>query len=193
MSFTTMSTFFAIAALFANVATVGLIIVGVANRKPDRSPYEFLRGTTLWLAAGVATAAMLGSLYLSEIAHLIPCRYCWFQRIAMYPLAIILVIAAFRKEGFIRIYAATLATIGAAIAIYHRFIQAYPDLDAGSCAATGPACSAALILKFGFVSIPYMSASAFLLILTLLWADRVNEKIPASDASTEVDAGAETT
>ncbi len=193
MSFTTMSTFFAIATLFANVATVGLIIVGVAGRKPGRSPYEFLRGATLWLAAGVATAAMLGSLYLSEIAHLIPCRYCWFQRIAMYPLAIILLIAAFRKDGFIRIYAATLATIGAAIAIYHRFIEIYPNLDSGSCSAVGPACSTALILKFGFVSIPYMSASAFLLILTLLWADRVNAKIPPSDATTAVDAGVETT
>lgn len=192
MTFTTMSTFFAIAALFANVATVGLVVVGLVGRRSSVSPFEFLRGATLWLAAGVATAAMLGSLYLSEVAHLIPCRYCWFQRIAMYPLAIILLIAAFRKDGFIRLYAATLATIGAVIAIYHRFIQMYPDLDAGSCAATGPACSAALILKFGFVSIPYMSASAFLLMLTLLWADRVNAKIPASDASSEVDAGAET-
>jgi disulfide bond formation protein DsbB len=189
MTFSTMSTFFAIAALFANVATVGLVVVGIAGRRPGVSPFEFLRGATLWLAAGVATGAMLGSLYLSEIAHLIPCRYCWYQRIAMYPLAIVLLIAAFRKDGFIRLYAATLATIGVVIAVYHRFIQAFPDLDAGSCAATGPACSAALILKFGFVSIPYMSASAFLLILTLLWADRANDKI----SQTRIEPGTEAT
>ena len=190
MTFSTMSTFFAIAAVVANVGTAGLLIVGFAGYRNDRSPFEFLRGTTLWLAGFVALAATLGSLYLSEIAHLIPCRYCWFQRIAMYPLAVILLIAAFRKEGLIRIYAATLATIGASIAAYHRFIQIFPDLDAGSCTATGPACSSPLILKFGFVSIPYMALSAFLLILTLLWADRVNEQRPSHNAAAS--AGART-
>ena len=37
---------------------------------------------------------MAGSLYFSEVANYVPCRLCWFQRIAMYPLAVILLIAA---------------------------------------------------------------------------------------------------
>lgn len=176
MSFPIMANFFALAALAANVASIALIAIGIAGRNKDRSPFEMLRGTTLWLAGLVALAATLGSLYLSEIVHLIPCRFCWFQRIAMYPLALILLIAAYRKEGMIRIYAATLATIGAGIAAYHKLIQVYPSLDSGSCSATGPSCSAALILKFNFVSIPYMALSAFILVLTLLWADRVNDR-----------------
>lgn len=185
-----MATFFAVGAIAANLATIALVVLGLTGRNRDTSPFEFLRGTTLWLAGFVALAATLGSLYLSEVADLIPCRYCWFQRIAMYPLAVILLIAAFRKEGMIRIYAATLAVIGAAIAAYHRFIQAFPDLDAGSCAISGPACSAALIMKFGFVTIPYMALSAFLLILTLLWADRVNERFEHTDVA-DVATGAE--
>jgi disulfide bond formation protein DsbB len=171
-----MANFFALAALAANVSAIALIVMGVVGRKSDRSPFEFLRGSTLWLAGFVALAAMLGSLYLSEVVHLIPCRFCWYQRIAMYPLALILLIAAYRKEGMIRVYAASLATIGVGLSAYHKLIQAYPGLDSGSCAASGPSCSAALILKFNFVSIPYMALSAFILILTLLWADRVNAR-----------------
>lgn len=176
MSFPIMANFFALAALAANVAAVALIVMGIAGRNKARSPFEFLRGTTLWMAGFVALTATLGSLYLSEIVHLIPCRFCWYQRIAMYPLALILLIAAYRKEGMIRIYAASLATIGVGLSVYHKVIQVYPSLDSGSCAASGPSCSAALILKFNFVSIPYMAMSAFILILTLLWADRINDR-----------------
>ncbi len=182
MNFATMATFFALAALVANVTTVGLIVWGLAWRKEGQSPFEFLRGMTLWLAGFVALAAMLGSLYLSEIADLPPCRFCWFQRIAMYPLALILLMAAHRKDSMVRLYAATIATIGAGLAIYHRIVQWYPDLESGSCTSSGVSCSAALIEKFGIVTIPYMSFSAFALILTLLWADRLNSQAYKDDA-----------
>ena len=182
MSFATMATFFALAALVANVATVALIVRGVVGRVGAQSPFEFLRGMTLWLAGFVALAAMLGSLYLSEIAHLAPCRLCWFQRIGMYPLALILLMAAYRKDSKARLYGAIMATIGAGIAVYHRVVQMFPDLESGSCASSGVSCSAALIEKFGFVTIPYMSLSAFTLILTLLWADRLNSATSKDDA-----------
>lgn len=174
MSFETMRTFFAFAALLANVSTIALVVAAIYGRVKGTNPFEVLRGTTLWLASGVAIFATLGSLYLSEIAHLIPCRYCWWQRIAMYPLAVILPIAAFRKDHGIRIYAAVLALIGAGIAFWHRLIQEFPDLDSGACSITGPSCTAPLIKMYGFVTIPYMALSGFLFILALLYADRVN-------------------
>ncbi|MFV2000600.1 MAG: disulfide oxidoreductase [Acidimicrobiia bacterium] len=184
MPFETMRTFFALAALAANAATIVLLIIGLAGRREDKSPFGFISGATMWLAGGVALAATLGSLYLSEIVHLIPCKYCWFQRIAMYPIALILLIAAARKDARARLYAGTLAVIGAVIATWHRLIQAYPSLDSGACDASGPPCSAPYIKEFGFVTIPYMALSAFLLILVLLWADRINseflESTPAS-------------
>ena len=177
-----MKLFFAMGAIVANLLTIGIIIVGVAGRNKDESPFEFLRGLTLWLASAVAIAAMFGSLYLSEIVHLIPCKFCWYQRIAMYPLAVILLIAAWRKDNGIRIYAAVLAVIGLGIAIWHRLLQEFPTLDSGACAAVGPPCSGAYILEFGFVTIPYMALSSFLLILALLWANRVNSQkaVPTS-------------
>lgn len=185
-----MRTFFALAAIASNIATLVLVVIGIAGRNNTRSPFEFLRGTTLWLASGVAIAATVGSLYLSESVGLIPCKLCWYQRIAMYPLAVILPIAAFRRDGGVRIYAATLAIIGAAIAGYHRFIQSYPQFDTGSCSAIGPSCSSPLVMEFGFVTIPYMALSGFLLILALLWANRLNSAraVPTSTPEFETDA-----
>lgn len=179
MDFLTVRLFFALLALAANAATLGIIVVAVAGRagrskgSDGTGVFVALRGAELWLAFGVATTATLGSLYLSEIVHLIPCTYCWYQRIAMYPLVIILGIAAWRKDHGIRVYAATLATIGAVIAGYHRLIQAFPDLGGSAC-SSGVPCTAAYFTLFGFVTIPYMALSAFALILALLYVDRAN-------------------
>jgi disulfide bond formation protein DsbB len=176
MSFQTMKLFFAMGAIVANLLTVGLLLVGFTGRNKDESPFEFLRGATLWLAGGVAIAAMAGSLYLSDIVHLIPCKFCWYQRIAMYPLAILLPIAAWRRDNAFRVYAAVLALVGFGLATWHRLMQWFPSLDSGACAAVGPPCSAPYIMEFGFVTIPYMAMSSFALILALLWANRVNSQ-----------------
>jgi disulfide bond formation protein DsbB len=191
MTFETMRTFFALAALLANVITAAIIIAAIVGRARRTNPFEVLSGATLWLAAGVAVAATLGSLYLSEIAHLIPCRLCWFQRIAMYPLAVILPLAAFRRDAKARLYVAVIAAIGALVAIYHRLMQSFPSLDTGSCSAVGPSCSSPLIKMYGFVTIPYMALSAFLLILAFMYVDRVNSaaavpSLPTSDDHADV-------
>jgi disulfide bond formation protein DsbB len=183
-----MRTFFALAALAANAATILIVVFAIVGRFRGTNPFEVLKGSTMWLAAGVAVIATLGSLYLSEIAHLIPCRFCWFQRIAMYPLAVILPIAAFRKDAQARLYVVVLSAIGAGLAVYHRLIQAFPNLEAGSCAAVGPSCSAPLISMFnGIVTIPYMAMSAFLLILALMYVDRINSarSVPTLSPSDE--------
>lgn len=188
LTFETMRLFFSLAALVANAATVAIVVAALVGRSRRTNPFEALRGSTMWLAALVAIASTLGSLYLSEIAHLIPCKFCWWQRIAMYPLAILLPMAAFRNDLRARLYAGTFAVIGASIAAWHRFIQAFPQFDSGACSATGPSCSSPLIKMFGFVTIPYMALSGFLLILALLYVDRVNSPLdrpPSTDPDTE--------
>ncbi len=94
-------------------------------------------GHELLFGAIVAGVAMLGSLYMSEVAHLIPCTDCWYQRIAMYPIAIILGIAAYRNDAKIRVYVAPLAVIGGIISIYHYLIQWFPNLEGTSCSTVG--------------------------------------------------------
>ena len=182
MSFEVMRRFFALLAIGVDLAVVAGLVLLVGSRVSvriagiRREVEESLRGRELTIGFIVATAATLGSLYLSEIAHLEPCKYCWFQRIAMYPLALVLGMAAWRKDREIRIYAMALASIGAAIAGYHYLIQQFPSLSAGECSITVP-CTAAYIWEFGFVSIPWMALSAFALIILVLHVARSNDRV----------------
>ncbi len=174
-----MRLFFALLALAANIATIGIAVIGFAGRTGPSGyalrerVFGAFRGLELWLGFGVATTATLGSLYLSEVVHLVPCTYCWYQRIAMYPLVLLLGIAAWRKDQDIRIYAAALSLVGAVIAFYHRIIQVFPEMNGSAC-SSGVPCTAAYFTLFGFVTIPYMALSGFLLILALLYVDRTN-------------------
>jgi disulfide bond formation protein DsbB len=175
-----MKLFFAILALAANVAVVGYVAIAVAARFSAAAVAlrnradDMLAGHELLFGAIVAGIAMLGSLYMSEVAHLIPCTDCWYQRIAMYPIAIILGIAAYRNDATIRIYVAPLAVVGGLISIYHYLIQWFPSLEGTSCSTSVP-CTSAWFRVFGFISIPYMALSAFLLVLVLMWVSRTNE------------------
>ncbi|HEY7450977.1 MAG TPA: disulfide bond formation protein B [Candidatus Limnocylindria bacterium] len=122
----------------------------------------------LWLAWLIAATAMAGSLYFSEVAHLVPCALCWYQRIAMYPLAFILLVAAVRGDLGVRPYATVLAAVGAVVAAYHVLLQRFPNLPSGSCSFEVP-CSAIDLERFGFITIPVMALVGFVSILTLLW------------------------
>jgi disulfide bond formation protein DsbB len=174
----TVELFYALLAIAANVFVLGLVGLVLAGRGSSNA--------TGWLAAirtglgssalagafVVAVLATAGSLYFSEVAHFEPCRLCWYQRIAMYPLVVILGIAAWRGDAGVRRYAAAIAVIGAAISIYHYLLEWFPALDSGVCSATTP-CSVVWFRQLGFVSLPYLALSAFLLILSLLWLARV--------------------
>jgi len=109
----------------------------------------------------------LGSLYYSEIAGFEPCKLCWFQRIAMYPLAVILEVAAFTRDQKVARYALPLAGTGALVSGYHYLIQHYPNLDAASCSVLSP-CTGACVWDFGFVSIPLMALVLFSAIIVAL-------------------------
>jgi disulfide bond formation protein DsbB len=131
-----------------------------------------------WLAATLATA---GSLYFSEVAGFEPCTLCWYQRIAMYPLVVILGAAIVKRQRRAPAGSAALAAIGAAIAAYHVALEWIPSLDTGACAVSAP-CTLVWFRAFGVFSLPTLALTAFLLILTLLlvrdpdesdrWSDR---------------------
>jgi disulfide bond formation protein DsbB len=173
MTYETMRTFFALLTLVANVAVVVMILLALGGRwfgsiaSLRRQAATALAGHEVSLAFLVALTAMLGSLYLSEVVHLIPCTYCWYQRIAMYPLVLLFGIAWVRRDAGIRHYAIPLAGIGLLIASYHYVIQRIPSLGGPACSSAVP-CTSAWFFEFGFISIPYMAGSAFALILVLM-------------------------
>lgn len=120
------------------------------------------------VAALLAVGATLGSLYLSEIAHLEPCRWCWFQRIAMYPLALVLVVGLMFRDRAVYRYGLPMCLAGAAMSTWHYLLQHFPDLEgATTCSLTSP-CTVRYAWEFRFVSIPYMAGSAFVLVGGLL-------------------------
>jgi hypothetical protein len=181
----TVSLFYALLALVANVAVIGLLALAVAARRSPaaRRSLDGLRssvGSSAVLAAfAVSTLATLGSLYFSEVAHFEPCRLCWYQRIAMYPLVVILGIVAVRRDPGVRRYAMPIAVIGALIATYHYALEWLPWLDTGACSAATP-CTIVWFRELGFISLPYLALSAFLLILALLWLPDENGSTDAS-------------
>lgn len=162
--------------IFALLVLTGLgaSILGLAA---PRSPIgQLIRRVRLPLAAAISLGATAGSLYFSEVRNFEPCDYCWYQRIAMYPLGVVLAIAFIRKETSIRPYALTLAGIGALISAYHYRLQMFPGDDV-SCDPSNP-CSFQWIDVFDFVSIPLMALGCFLAVLLLLGPGNSNSHTP---------------
>lgn len=118
-------------------------------------------------ATGVALGATLGSLYFSDVVGFVPCSLCWYQRIAMYPLWVVLGVAVWRNEPGVWVYALPLSLIGFVISAYHVMVQYRPSLEIAACTGGVP-CSARYILVYGFVSIPVMAGSAFLFVAACL-------------------------
>ena len=158
---------FAVAALGCNVASLSLAAVRLRGRESAGRGVVGARAV-VGVAALLAVGATLGSLYLSEIAHLEPCRWCWFQRIAMYPLALVLVVGWLRRDRGVHLYGLPMCLAGAAMSTWHYLLQHFPDLEgATTCSLTSP-CTVRYAWEFGFVSIPYMAGSVFVLVGVLL-------------------------
>jgi disulfide bond formation protein DsbB len=119
-----------------------------------------------WFVAAVATA---GSLFFSEVMKLPPCVLCWYQRIAMYPLVWILAVAIVKKDLTIaRLLALPMALVGFGIAIYHNLLYYKLIPESITPCTSGVSCTSKQIEWFGFVTIPFLSLCAFLIIASLL-------------------------
>lgn len=120
------------------------------------------------LAFLVALMATTGSLFYSEVANYTPCVLCWYQRIAMYPLLIILGLELTRKEVRTRLHAMFLAAIGGCIAGYQYLLQLgmIPPPPCTANAATS--CAQKFTMGFGYITIPLMAFTAFALIIVFL-------------------------
>lgn len=122
-----------------------------------------------WL---IALIAMLMTLYSSEVALIPVCHLCWYQRICIYPLSIILAIAVFHDDRHIYIYAIPLAVVGAFFALYQYLIQMIPNWGPIEFCTAGPDCRQIYFQLFGFINYPFLSLLACLLIIFLLFLSK---------------------
>jgi disulfide bond formation protein DsbB len=170
------STVLASAAVVVQILLLIVLVVAVAaiwSRRARRlldEARDTIMGSEIWIAWGFALVATAGSLFFSEVSQFIPCRLCWFQRIGMYPLAAILLIAAIRRDtrgG--ALYGLPLAVFGAIVSIYHIYIEHHPEAETASCKIGAP-CATKWIDKLGYITIPTLALTAFLAIIVLLSA-----------------------
>ena len=177
MPVNSVSTFLAICAAILAVALVALIGLALAARVNAAarglldSVAESFYGMGPKIALAMATIAMAGSLYYSEVAGFIPCEYCWYQRIAMYPLVPILAVGVRTRDAQVRRYVLPLAIIGSVISVYHNLLEHFPRLAVAECSGI-VSCTAPYIQKFGFVGIPFMALVSFGVIMAALLLDR---------------------
>ena len=118
-----------------------------------------------WLVASVST---LGALFFGEVMQLPPCVLCWYQRICMFPLVLILPAGMFPLDRKIVRYALPLAAIGWLIAVFHVLLVAGVIPESIKPCTQGVPCSEKVIEWFGFVTIPLLSVVAFSTIIALL-------------------------
>jgi len=114
------------------------------------------------VAAWVATG---GSLYMSEVLGWIPCLWCWYQRIAMYPLAALLAAGLIWRDANMPKYALCLAIPGALAATYHILLQKVPAIAALESCVIGVPCATDYLNLFGFITIPMLALTAFAIVI----------------------------
>ena len=170
-------------AILALVALAGAVLMVAARLIPSVASVRFLdivHRVQLPLAALVATTATLGSLYFSESANWTPCRFCWLQRIFMYSSAVVLVVAAIRRDRSVKWFAGSLAAIGLFTSLWHNLLERGVMEESSVCSLTVP-CAIPYWVSFGHwngdglasgfpsVTLAVMAFAGFAAILALLF------------------------
>lgn len=156
--------------LLADIFAGALFIVLITPLKRignGRAFANFIGERAVLLSFLVALAATGGSLFYSDIAGFAPCLLCWWQRIFLYPQTILLLIALIVKDRHVRLHSIVLSSIGALIGLYHTFIT-FGGEGIIPCSATGPSCTTLYFLNYGYITIPTMSLTVFILILLFM-------------------------
>lgn len=126
-----------------------------------------------WIISIVATT---GSLYFSEVMKFVPCTLCWYQRILMYPLAILFGFGFFTKDKHIFNYTYPLILIGYLLSFYHFGIQKLGFHHPMQSCNTGVPCTGHYINWFDFITIPFLSLTAFTLLHIYFWVQVIRNQ-----------------
>ena len=138
---------------------------------------KFLNKNILYLAWFFALVSTLGSLYFSDVLKFPPCVLCWYQRICMYPLVVIIGVGILLREKKLYLYVLPLSIIGFFIALYHNLLYYNILPESTSPCISGVSCTTKFIEWFGFITIPLLSFMGFTLIsICMIIYSRINKK-----------------
>ncbi len=130
----------------------------------------------LLLAWITSLAAVGGSLFFSERMGFVPCTLCWYQRILMYPLAVILGIGFYKEDRSVSRYVLPLSAVGMVVSAYHYLLQKVPSMEGFATCTSGVPCSGQYINWLHFVTIPFLALIAFTIITVSILVMRKRSK-----------------
>jgi disulfide bond formation protein DsbB len=170
----------AVLGIVGQVLIALMILVGLLALMGVRAPLDSIRrllwGYELWAAFVVAAIATGGSLFFSLIANFPPCELCWYQRICMYPLSILTLLMALRGDHRAARYLIPLPVVGACTSIYHLLIENAVIKEPTQCQASAPGgCATKWINEFGYITIPTLALTGFLLLIAFLVLASIGE------------------
>ncbi len=163
-------TAFSSLALFSQIGIVFLIALFIfrklqPNDKSTKKLSDLISQNYVLLIFLITAGATAGSFAMSDILGFLPCKLCWYQRIFMFPQLIISGIALFTNDNYVKKYLVGLSIAGTAVAIYHLVLQALPAVI--QCGDELVSCEKNPFVSFGYITIPVMSLTAFLLIIAI--------------------------
>lgn len=169
---------FAIGTVLAQIFLVVSVVYWLGLRKSYPAPGAIIGKHGLAFAFWITLAASAGSLFYSQIIGFAPCELCWFQRIFMYPLVVVLAVALAKKDRQITDTVLYLAVFGTVISLYHNYIYYFNNGLNVFCVlgGTGVSCVKRYVFEFGYITIPLMALTAFLVIIVLVIYVKIYER-----------------
>jgi len=154
--------FLALGTIVLQIASLGLLYVYVTR---NSAVFEYIKKYALGVTFLFSGSGMVLTLVYSDVFGFIPCGLCWFERICLYPIALLSGIALFKKETATTDYILSLSIVGAAVALYHHYIQ-MGGSQFLACPAVGEGadCAKRIIFEFGYITFPLMAFSLFVFI-----------------------------
>ena len=124
----------------------------------SRSGFGWIWLSAAWVVALVSTFA---ALFIGEVMGMVPCQLCWYQRILMYPLVLVIAAGILRRDPGIHQYVLPVSVLGLLISIYHNLLYFHVIPEEIQPCTVGIPCTTIQIEWLGFITIPLMSMTAF--------------------------------
>lgn len=170
MAISDLNYFLGLGALLLNLVTIAVLTVYFLR---GRDPFRDIAGSVARWGLVIGFLAAFGAaafnVYYSDILGVEACYWCWWQRIFLYPQAILFAMAMWREkyEAAAIDFSLALSVIGAGIAIYHHALQMLPGSGL-PCPAVGVSCSQRILFEFGYVTYPWMALSVFAFLVVVM-------------------------
>jgi disulfide bond formation protein DsbB len=163
----------AVLALGGQAAVAALVLAFALRRQSDLAAalIQWVSRHALTLVFLVSAGATAVSLFYSEVIGYPPCPLCWYQRVFMYPIALISGLALGKRDERVADYLLALSGVGLLIALYHTSLQ-FGAASILPCPTSAVSCAQQFVMEFGYITIPVMSLTAFGLMAALLLAQR---------------------